>query len=187
MATVQRVLLVRHCQSSGPEPTASLTVVGHQQAAILATYLNQFGIDHIVASPFHRAIQTIEPFAQQVQLPIRIEDAFAERLLSAQPLEDWLSHIRYSFTDFDYRAPGGESSHEAQSRGRKALDAILAQHYQLPVVVTHGSLLTLILRSIDTTFSFATWERLTNPDVYLVAVDSQGRYTVQRRWKENSG
>jgi 2,3-bisphosphoglycerate-dependent phosphoglycerate mutase len=186
MLPFRRVLLVRHCQSSGREPEAPLTPLGHQQAVTLAAYLSQFDIRYIVTSPFRRALQTIEPFARQMQLPIHVDERFAARRLSAHPLEDWLSHISESFIDFDHRAPGGESSREAQHRGRMALEAILAQTRELPVVVTHGNLLTLILHSIDASFGFAAWERLTNPDIYLVKVDSQKRYSFQRMWGINS-
>jgi 2,3-bisphosphoglycerate-dependent phosphoglycerate mutase len=184
MPNLRQVFLVRHCQSSGPEPEAPLTSLGHQQAATLAKYLCQFNIDHIISSPFRRAVQTIEPFAQHMQLPIYHDDRFVERRLSTYPLEDWRYHICQSFTDFDHRAPGGESSREAQQRGRVALEAIFAQEHKLPVVVTHGNLLTLLLHSIDKTCGFAAWERLTNPDVYLVEVDTQGRYSFLRVRKD---
>lgn len=186
MPNLRQAFLVRHCQSSGPEPEAPLTPLGHQQAATLARYLRRFDIDHIIASPFRRALQTIEPFAQQVQLSIHHDDRFAERRLSIRPLEDWRHHIHQSFTDFDHRAPGGESSREAQRRGRAAIEAVLSQEHRLPIVVTHGNLLTLLLHSIDRTYGFAAWERLTNPDVYLVEVDVQGRYSFQHTWEDKT-
>ena len=49
------------------------------------------------------------------------------------------------------------------------------------VVVTHGNLLALLLRSFDPAVGYAHWERLTNPDVYRVAVAS-GVARVARVW-----
>jgi len=185
MLTPRRALLVRHCQSSGPDPEASLTSLGCHQADVLAIYLRHFNIDHLVSSPFRRALQTVEPFAYQAQLPIHVNDHFAERRLAVVPLANWLEQIRQSFVDFDHRALGGESSWEAQRRGRIALEATFAQGHATPVIVTHGNLLTLILHSIDPSVNFSTWEKLTNPDVYLIETDLHGRYSFQRVWEEN--
>jgi len=46
------LLLVRHCESSGPEPDAPLTSRGRAQAARLARFLAEYSIDALVASPF---------------------------------------------------------------------------------------------------------------------------------------
>ena len=59
------------------------------------------------------------------------------------------------------------------ARGRAAIDALLAQPERASVVVTHGNLMTLILRSFETRFGFQTWERLSNPDVYCLAVQGE--------------
>jgi 2,3-bisphosphoglycerate-dependent phosphoglycerate mutase len=103
--------------------------------------------------------------------PLRKRGARGDLSTASQLLTDWLFHVRQSFIDFDYRAPDGESSHEAQRRGREALNALLAQQHHLPVVVTPGNLLTLILHSLDPVFDFAMWEQLTNPDIYLLSWD----------------
>lgn len=39
------------------------------------------------------------------------------------------------------------------------------------MVVTHGNLMTLLLRYFDERFGFEAWAALTNPDVYLVTVN----------------
>jgi 2,3-bisphosphoglycerate-dependent phosphoglycerate mutase len=56
------------------------------------------------------------------------------------------------------------------ARGREAIDALLARPERVPVVVTHGNLMTLILRSFEPQFGFQTWERLSNPDIYCLTV-----------------
>lgn len=53
------------------------------------------------------------------------------------------------------------------------------------IVVTHGNLLTLILRSFETQFGFQAWEHLSNPDVYCLEMDMRGRVT--RTWSNNGG
>ena len=111
-----------------------------------------------------------------------VHDArLVERTLSSQPLEDWRWHVERSFEDLDYRAPGGESAREAQQRGREALDAVVAAGHGCALLVTHGNLMTLLLRSLDESFGFAAWESLSNPDVFRVRL-AGGDATVARVW-----
>ncbi|HWI60619.1 MAG TPA: hypothetical protein VNT75_02140 [Symbiobacteriaceae bacterium] len=48
------------------------------------------------------------------------------------------------------------------------------------VIVTHGNLMTLLLKRFDHRFGFAEWRALSNPDVYLVSD------CVQRLWLAGS-
>jgi hypothetical protein len=67
------------------------------------------------------------------------------------------------------------------ARGRAAIDALLVRPERASVAVTHGNLMTLILRSFETQFGFQTWERLSNPDVYCLAVQEE-RVEISRTW-----
>ncbi len=78
-------------------------------------------------------------------------------------------------------APLSERGHEqAQARGRAALEAALASGDTLPALVSHGQLLSLVLRSIDPAFGFEDWARLANPDVFVVEAENEGRLRFQR-------
>lgn len=181
---MNELLLVRHCASAGQDPNAPLSNEGFVQAARLAESLERFAVDHIASSPFRRALQTIAPFAAATGLRVDADVRLAERTLSAEPLDDWREQLRHTWLDFDYRAAGGETSREAQERGRSALEEVAAAGHRCAVIVSHGNLLGLILNSIDPGFDFDAWERLTNPDVFrLRAVD--GSYSVERVWRED--
>jgi 2,3-bisphosphoglycerate-dependent phosphoglycerate mutase len=162
------VIFVRHCESSGQAPDAPLTVKGFADARDLAQRLASLGIDAIYSSPYARAVQTIEPFAATRNLPIFIEPRVRERLLSAQPLDDWLDHIRLSFEDFDHRAPGGETMREAQARGLAALQRICDDGATNAAVVSHGNLLCSLLNRLDRRFGFDAWRAMPNPALYRV-------------------
>ena len=164
----RRILLVRHCESTGLEAEASLTDRGLAQADALAARLAPFKPDRIVSSPFRRARQTVEPLAAACGLNVEIDARLAERQLAAEPPVEFRQAVRRSLEDFDHQLPGGESSRTAQARGRQAIESLLACDARLPVVATHGQLLTLMLNSIDPSFGFAGWESLSNPEVYLV-------------------
>jgi 2,3-bisphosphoglycerate-dependent phosphoglycerate mutase len=177
---VRRLFLVRHCESTGQEASAPLTAVGQSQAVRLADYLETLGVELLVSSPYTRAQQSIAPLAGRLALPVEVDPRLAERVLSAAPLEHWREAIRQSFADLDLAWPGGESSRTAMARGRAAVDALLTRPVRVLVVVTHGNLMTLILRSFETQFGFQAWERLSNPDVYCIEIAERVRVT--RTW-----
>jgi 2,3-bisphosphoglycerate-dependent phosphoglycerate mutase len=177
----KRLFLVRHCESTGQEPSASLTTVGRAQAVLLADHLATAGVDLLVSSPYTRAQQSIVPLAQRLGLTVETDTRLVERMLSAAPLVQWRTALRQTFADLDLVWPGGESSRTAMARGRAALDALLARPAHAPVVVTHGNLMTLLLHSFQPQFGFQTWENLSNPDVYRLAVHRE-RVEIVRTW-----
>lgn len=176
------LLLIRHCQSAGQAPDAPLTDVGRAQAEALATHLLSHPIDRIVSSPYLRARETIAPFAGRTRRAVDFDERLAERRLSPVPIENWREVARASFDDLDLRAPGGESGRETLARGWAAIEAVLARGDQLPALVTHGQLMSLVLHSIDPGFGYVGWEALSNPDVYLVESGAAG-YRFKRVWE----
>ncbi len=179
MAT--QLFLVRHCESAGQEAAAPLTAAGQGQAIALADYLETREVELLVSSPYARAQQSIAPLAQRLALDVEIDPRLAERVLSAAPLEHWREAIRRTFEDLDLVWPGGESSRTAMARGRAAIDALLARPVRVVAVVTHGNLMTLILRSFEARFGFSAWAGLSNPDVYCLELEA-GRVRVTRAW-----
>jgi 2,3-bisphosphoglycerate-dependent phosphoglycerate mutase len=173
------LFLVRHCAAGGPQPDTHLTDVGHEQAILLAEWLSQFPIERIVASPYPRARQTVEPLAQRLQLPVDIDERLAERTLCETPRDDWRERIKASFLDLDICLPGGESSRVAQARGIAAIEDALSRPEQTTVLVSHGQLLTLLLNHFDESVGYHEYQQLTNPDVFRVTC-GDGKAQVQR-------
>lgn len=184
MAREHRLILVRHCQASGQEPDADLTDNGLRQAEALRDFLMEQPIDAIVTSEFLRARQSVEPLAAALELTPQIDRRLNERMLAAASIENWRDVLRDSFDDPDLRGPGGESAGEALTRARAALSELLEGSYQMPVAVTHGNLMSLVLHSLDDSFGYAGWESLSNPDVYLLENIGPGRSTFRRIWNE---
>lgn len=183
MTLGRRLLLVRHCQSSGQLPEDPLTEVGLQQAESLAEFLADKHVDFVVTSAFKRARQTIEPFAAAAGLTAGVDIRLNERRLSDGPIENWREVIRDSFIDLDMRAPGGESGREVLERAWACLNDLLNGGHNLPLAVTHGNLLSLVLNSVDPAFGgYAGWESLSNPDVYLLHDPGDGRLAFKRLW-----
>jgi len=179
---MRRILLIRHCESSGQHAEAPLTERGLSQADALATTLARFPIERVVSSPYLRARQTVAPFAARAGLAVELDARLAERRLSAQPIRDWRDVVRASFEDLDRRASGGESGREVLARGRAALADALAGAATWTALVGHGQHLSLLLHDFDGRFGYAGWESLSNPDLYLVEADASGRLRYARAW-----
>src|SRR5262245_11472109 len=169
----RRLVLVRHCESTGLQPEAPLSARGFEQARALAPQLAAVAPDAIVSSPLLRARQSVEPLAAARGLTIEVDARLAERNLAVEPSAEFRLAVQRSLADFDWRLPGGESSRDAQARARAAVRALLTRDVGLTVVSTHGQLLTLILNSIDPAFGFEAWESLSHPDLYVV--EDEGR------------
>ncbi len=180
---MSRLLLVRHCEASGPRPDAPLTERGRSQASRLAAFLAAYPVDALVTSPFRRARETIAPFAATRGLAIAVDPRLAERRMSAEPDDAWRDTLRRSFEDPDYRLPGAESAREVVARGRAAVEDLLAGEPGWQAAVSHGQLMSLVLHAFDARFGFAGWESLSTPDVYLL--DAEGdRVRFERVWRQ---
>ena len=176
------LILVRHCEAAGQEPDAPLTEAGRRRAHELASFLSAFPIDAIVTSAYVRAQQTAEPLAELLHLGVETDPRLNERVLSAHPIDHWQEVVRDSFADPDLRASSGESASDVRRRAWPALDDLLGGSAELPVVITHGNLLALVLHSIDPGFGYAGWGNLSNPDVYRVEVNTVGAMGFCRLW-----
>lgn len=108
--------VVRHAKAEGQEPAAKLTIEGQVQAIQLKEQLKELKVGKIISSPFLRAIQTIEPFANEKGIHIEIDNRLAERVLSIHSMDDWQDRLAQTFNDHDVRFEGGESSREALAR-----------------------------------------------------------------------
>lgn len=174
--------LVRHCRATGQEPDAPLTPEAHTEAERLAAALAPHAIDRIISSPFRRARDSIAPFAAQRGLSIETDARLVEQVLSPTPVPDWQDTLRAGFADPDLALPGGESARVAQARGIAVVQEVLARPGRGAVLVTHGALLTLLLRHFDPRVGYAEWARLSNPDLFRVEMRA-GAPRVERLWR----
>ena len=167
--------LIRHCQATGQEPNAALTAAGIIQAEQVALCLCDVGIDRIVASPFARAVHSIEPLAQRLRLEIETDPRLQERVLGGGDLPNWRECLRETFDDLDLRFPGGESSREAMQRASAAVQDALHTHEAFAIaLVSHGNLSTLLLKLFDASIGFSTWENMTTPDIFCIQIAAAG-------------
>lgn len=185
---MKRIWLVRHCKAAGQEPEAPLTEEGARQAERLAAFFAGRPVDRIVSSPFERAVASIRPYAAQAGIAIEMDGRLSERVLSTEPLPDWMDRLKASFDDPDARLPGGESSREAMERGYGVIRECWSRPEANTVVVTHGNLMALILKACDERYGFEEWRKLTNPDVFeLLRPNGSEAITIRRIWNSAAG
>ncbi|MED0904310.1 histidine phosphatase family protein [Bacillus nitratireducens] len=183
---MKKIIVMRHCSATGQERDAELTNAGRNQANNLATFLieNNLQIDRIISSPFVRTIDSIRPYALQANLSIQEDERLAERILSNVPMDDWMQKLESTFTNIDIAFLGGESTKQAMDRAISLIQEVLKLEHDTTLLVTHGNLLTLILKHFDHTIGFDEWKTLTNPDIYEITLDEQS--IVKRLWEASS-
>jgi 2,3-bisphosphoglycerate-dependent phosphoglycerate mutase len=175
----QTLYLVRHCQATGQEPDAPLTETGKQQAISLADWFSKLSIGRIISSPFTRAYQSIIPLSERLGLTIEVDERLIERVLSPVPLDNWRECLAETFVDLDLSFKGGESSRTAMTRGVAVVHQAMQETANPIIIVTHGNLMTLILKYFNEQIGYAEWENLQNPDVYGVKFSSEGTSVEQ--------
>jgi 2,3-bisphosphoglycerate-dependent phosphoglycerate mutase len=172
----------RHCQTTGQDPEAPLTQQGHQQARRLAEFIREFGIERIVSSPYLRALQSIQPFAELSGCEIETDARLTERVLSRAPVQDWKDALRKSFENQNYSLPGGETGSTAADRAEAVFNECILRR-RTTIVVSHGNLTALLLTRLGHAISFEASLRLTNPDLFRIEWSGCG-YDIIRIWDD---
>lgn len=177
------IYIIRHCEAIGQAPDAPLTAKGKEQAKDLAVFLSSKNVNRIISSPFLRAIQTIEPFAEKNNLKIETDNRLQERVLSTVSMPDWMDKLEATYTDLDLKYEGGESSNEATKRIMNAVNDLRESDEERSVIVAHGGIISLLLHYYDKSMGFETWRKLSNPDVYVLRISEQHEQ-IERIWAE---
>ncbi|ASS65493.1 MULTISPECIES: histidine phosphatase family protein [unclassified Paenibacillus] len=179
------IFIVRHCEADGQAPEASLTSEGLRQADRLADFLSGHAIDRIVSSPFERAQRSVAPLARSLGITVELDGRLAERILTDQAMPNWKEMLRRTFDEPELCYPGGESSREATNRGISVLNEIMEKEGRDAVVVSHGNLISLLLKHFNPDSGFKEWEVMSNPDLFQLSADG-GRMSMKRIWADES-
>lgn len=174
------IYLVRHAQSRPtldvPEPDWPLSELGREQARALVPAMIGLGIGVVYSSPYLRALHTVLPLAEALQLQVRVEHGLHERVLSRRNLGDeyWATVERY-WGDPDFALPDGESNRACARRIVPAIDALAARHPgETLALASHGNALAIYLGTIDPDFGYERWRAMRNPDLFRVRYE-EGR------------
>lgn len=175
------IVVVRHCKAEGQSPGANLTEEGAAQARRLAEFLRDKPIQRIYSSPYVRAMDSIAPFARRNQVEVIPDERLQERVLSGEDHPDWREMLRNTFDDPNLCYEGGESSAAAAERILSVVRDVRESGLNTVAIVTHGNLMSLLLRHYDDRYGFEAWASLSNPDVYHIRLTGQAP-AVTRIW-----
>jgi broad specificity phosphatase PhoE len=158
----RRLVFVRHAESTANAdnsltcaiPGVPLSPRGTAQAAALARDWDE-PVRAIWSSPMRRALQTAQPLADRLGLPVRVHERLYEFQIgdlhgrtdpASAALVDECFRRWQQGDELDFRPPGGESGAEIVARIRAALLDILAELTDgTAVVVGHGTALRTAL------------------------------------------
>ena len=154
------ILLIRHGENdlvgkrlAGRLPNVHLNPHGRKQAVDIARALFNAPIKGIYSSPLERAVETAEPLAKVLGLPIHIAPGIIElhygdwqgrtlrglgRLKAWKTVQESPSKMRF---------PKGESFVEVQERAVAEIDRIVAAHGERDMVAcfSHGDIIRLLM------------------------------------------
>lgn len=179
---MKEIYLVRHCSAEGQQPTAELTIKGKQQAHDLVRFFVGKNIEKIYSSTYTRAIQSVEPLAETLNLQINEEQRLTERVFSTIVMDDWMSWFRKGFENPDLVFEGGESGRDAKLRISTMFEELYSKEEERIVVASHGNLIALFLQTINPNFNFQDWQAMSNPDVFLIHYSEDDQLSYARVW-----
>ena len=121
----------------------------------------------VYASPYPRAVETVEPLARRLGQSVCTEPDLCERRLSPGRVDDFERAVRWAWDHDEAALPGGEPNRAARERVLGVVGRLHTEHSGEHVAVcTHGSLMALLFHHLDPAFTFERWEQMSMPDVY---------------------
>ncbi|MFC5652719.1 histidine phosphatase family protein [Paenibacillus solisilvae] len=183
---MKSIYLIRHCKAEGQDSSANLTPAGRIQAETLADFLADASIDYVRSSPWVRAVDTIRPFCSARGLALHTDERLTEYVLSSEAYPDWQDKLKLAYEDPDLKFTGGESTKESMVRAIAVVEELLARQESHAAIVTHGALMSLIIRHYDKEFGIEGWKNLSNPDVYKLIVHGNNQSEIERIWTERN-
>jgi 2,3-bisphosphoglycerate-dependent phosphoglycerate mutase len=167
------VVLVRHALSIPPtadgpdELTRPLAGGGLQQALELVETLTGLGPVAVWSSPYRRAIQTVEPTAQALGLPVHTRWELREWDDGLPYTDDWEPHYAGSWADPSSARPQGESLHQLTVRAVDAVRALASENQgRLVVAGSHGTFIARALSGFGVPADWTFWQRMPMPAIY---------------------
>ncbi|MFT4143382.1 MAG: histidine phosphatase family protein [Mobilitalea sp.] len=155
------IYFVRHAEpdfKNHDDLTRALTEKGKRDIALVNAYLEDKHIDVVLSSPYRRAIETVEDFADTLNIKVTIIGDFRERKVDSCWIEDFIGFAKKQWEDFDYKLSDGECLSEVQKRNIAALEKVMIEYKNKNIVVgSHGTALSTILNYYDSSFGFSNF------------------------------
>lgn len=148
----RQLLVIRHGQAEGNnehrfigQSDVPLSALGHGQAAAVADHLAASGVDRVVSSDLRRAVDTAQPLADRLGLPIEVDPRLREirngdwaMRLPQEVMAEWPELWERYRAGEDVPRPNGESWADVGVRVREALEQLAGASARVTAVFAHG-------------------------------------------------
>jgi broad specificity phosphatase PhoE len=181
--------LVRHANPLiDPSMAASqwqLSAVGMERARALAKYLERTGIQAVATSTEPKAYQTAQILAEQLSLQVETAAGLHEheRPLTLGPFssqDEFHSKVKEFFTQPGQLVFGAETADKCFERFNRALLEVIARyHGKTLAVVSHGTVLSLLLSRYNNLDAYPVWKAMGMPT--YIAVDLPD-FKIYKTW-----
>ena len=182
-----KVFFVRHAEpnyDNHDDRSRELSPRGMEDRKKVTSFLADKNIDIVISSPFKRAVDTVQDFADKNGLPVEIVEDFRERKVDSGWIEDFASFSKKQWSDFSFKLSDGECLKEVQDRNISALNNVLEQYSGKNIVVgSHGTALSTIINFYDNSFGYDDFERIRflMPWIVEFSFDELGKCTGIKR------
>ncbi|MGT2772235.1 histidine phosphatase family protein [Streptococcus marimammalium] len=158
------IYLVRHAQpnfDNHDDRLRELTTKDLHDSKLVTMFLKDKVIHNIYSSPYKRAIETIENFANQQQMTIITETLFRERKIDDTWIEDFNQFSRRQWQDFNYKLHNGESLNNVTRRMLIGLEKLLKKEKGNTIVVgSHGTAISTLIHHYSKNFTYHSFEQI---------------------------
>lgn len=146
---------------------------GLQECDELASRLARYAVTALHSSEETKARQTAERLGLRLGLTARAWPGLQENDRTGLPFFHDPADLDACFREFFARpferVVGKESAAEARARFGGAVQSILSQREQFPAIVTHGTVLTLLVGAANEIDPFAFWKALTTTSFVVLS------------------
>ncbi len=176
------IYFIRHAEpdyNNHNDRLRELSQKGLKDREQVTKYLEDKHIDIILSSPYKRAIDTVQSFADQKSMEIEIIEDFRERKVDSGWIEDFSEFCRKQWEDFNYKRSDGETLAEVQKRNIRALNNVLEKYENKNIVIgTHGTALSTILNYFDNSFGYEEFNKIKGLMPWIVKMVFEGTELV---------
>lgn len=154
-----RLFVIRHAtpepgSAAVPDGERVLSALGREEAARLARAVAGERLDRVISSTMRRAVETAQPVAEALGLPLILEPELAEidiGALSAWGPDEEAEWERvaacWAGGDLEERCPGGESLSDVAARVEPAISRLLATRWRHGIAVVAHSVVNGVVVS----------------------------------------
>lgn len=179
------VYFVRHAQTDYSNPVDKdrvLTEEGLRDRYLARDFLLAREIRseqlHIYSSNFRRAMDTVQPYADAMNVLIQPCEEFREWSVIA-PAEEYYEACKRAWEDFTYRLQDCETLEEVQQRNIQKLMELVRLHADETIIIgSHGTALSTIIHYYNETYNYEDLLRIMEIKPWIVRFDFEGEEFV---------